>query len=62
MTSIKRILHALAHALRINSSSVESWMEDSSSGSKLMIGYRCTLCGRLDSIGEDWFGQGNPRC
>ena len=42
------MIHRLAHLLGWNFGKVETWWE----GNKLMVGFRCAGCGKLEGISE----------
>jgi len=42
-----RILHFIAHLFKLNEGKVESWWEPNCVTGKLMIGFRCAGCGKL---------------
>ena len=45
---MKRVLHNIAHTLGWYSGRVETWWEED----KLMVGFRCKTCGRVEGIHE----------
>lgn len=52
-TAVKRVKHTLAHWLNLNDGEVEARWE----GDKLMVGFRCHGCGRLQGVHQASLGD-----
>lgn len=53
-----RLLHTLAHWFGWNHGTVESWWRKDGT---LMIGFRCSGCGRISGVHESVFGTRRPQ-
>jgi hypothetical protein len=49
---MRRICHRLTHTLGTNTGQVETWWEPDPCSGKLMVGFRCDGCGKLESVDE----------
>jgi hypothetical protein len=54
---MRKVFHWMAHVLGWNEGLVETWWE----GSHLMVGFRCSGCGRLLGISETRMTIGTRR-
>ncbi len=49
---MKRMLHRFAHWTGWYYGEVETWWEVSVYDEELMVGFRCSTCGKLDGVHE----------
>ena len=49
---VRRLLHRIAHLLACNYGTVETWREPDCVDGKLMVGFRCSGCGKLSGVSE----------
>lgn len=45
---VSAILHRVAHWLGLNYGRVETWHDED----RLLVGFRCTSCGRIEDVHE----------